>query len=242
IATGRSIVAQAPVPRANPWRSTSASPSTAPRSATATSAGQHVQPDGGAPGPGSLLAQVTQLVWDAQSVAAVIVGRVGVASGQRVFDPAVVPDLAHQGQAVSPDPQDSRAAGVDHGVGRDLVDRDHQVLRSAGADPFLDGAAADLVPQRLEILLAEGRRPRPRGRAGQRLAADGPGYGGAAVVRARRPSTPRTANDTAWPASPRAPRTRSSLRPGTATSTGSPALTPWRTNEHTSLAYSSRPW
>src|SRR2546430_10898783 len=151
------------------------------------SAGQHVPPDGGAPGPGSQLDQVTQLVGDAQAVAAVIVGRVGVASGQRVSDPAVVPDLAHQGQAVSPDPQDSGAAGVDHGVGRDLVDRDHQVLRPAGADPLLDGAAADLVPQRREVLLAEGRRPRPRGRAGQRLAAYGPGYRGAAVVRARPP-------------------------------------------------------
>ena len=125
-----------------------------------------MQPDGGAPGPGSQLDQVAQLVGDAQAVAAVIGGRVGVASGQRVCDPAVVPDLAHQGQAVSPDPQDSRAAGVDHGVGRGLVDRDHQVLRPAGADPLLDGAAADLVPQRREVLLAERRRPRPRGRAG----------------------------------------------------------------------------
>src|SRR6266536_4673426 len=71
------------------------------------SAGQHVQPDGGAPGPGSQLDQVAQLVGDAQAVVAVIVGRVGVASGHRVGDPAVVPDLAYQGHAVSPDLQDS---------------------------------------------------------------------------------------------------------------------------------------
>jgi len=55
---------------------------------------------------------------------------------------------------------------VDHGVGRDLADCGHQVLRAAAREPLVEGVTPDLFPLRREILLAERRSLRLRGRAG----------------------------------------------------------------------------
>ena len=46
------------------------------------------------------------------------------------------------------------------------MDRGHQILRPAGADPLLEGPAPDLFPQRRKVLLAECRRRAPGGGLG----------------------------------------------------------------------------
>src|SRR5262245_37041686 len=86
----------------------------------------HVQADRGARRAGSQFDQVAYLVDHPQAVSS-RVGRPPGTPGERVGDPALVPDLAEDLLAGVPDVDGAARTGVPQGVRGDLAGREHQV-------------------------------------------------------------------------------------------------------------------
>src|SRR5215471_2098124 len=149
----------------------------------------HVHTDGGARWAGPQLDQVAYLVDYPQAVSSLIGGPPGT-PGERVGDPALVPDLAEDLLAGVPDVHGAARAGVPQRVRGDLTGREHQVRRpvvpqagpvripgyQAAQRPEVGFVRKSLgvrrrVRQWAVVLRREG--PRPRRAAGGQMAVPG---------------------------------------------------------------------